>query len=169
MSSTANLSSAKTSSHSIYTILKATLIAGTLDITLACLNFYIKTQKSPVIVLRYIASAVFGKSAYTDDTIMPLIGLLFHYIVAFIWVTIFFLLYPKLISLTKNSIVTGLLYAIVIWLTMNFLVLPLTLVPKSSFNFTQALIGTLILMIAIGLPLGLIMKKYYAQRDLATN
>jgi hypothetical protein len=31
------------------------------------------------------------------------------------------------------------------------------------------LIGALILMIAIGLPLGLIMKKYYAQRDLATN
>lgn len=169
MSSTANLSASKTSSHGIYTILKATLIAGTLDIALACLNFYFKTQKNPLVVLRYIASAVFGKSAYSDDTIMPLVGLLFHYIVAFIWVTIFFLLYPKLISFTKNSIVAGLLYAIVIWLGMNFLVLPLTLVPKTSFNLTSALVGLLILMIAIGLPLGLIMKKYYAQRDSATN
>jgi hypothetical protein len=162
MSTTASLSSSGTSRQSLYTIFRATLIVGSLDIILACSNFYLRTQKNPVLVLQYVASAVFGKSAYTDNTIMPLIGLLFHYIIAFIWVTIFFLLYPKLISFTKNSIVTGLLYAMVIWLVMNFLVLPLTLVSKPSLNFTQALIGAIILMIAIGLPLGLIMKKYYS-------
>ena len=167
MSATANLSLSGTSSHRTNTILKATIIAGTLDISLACLNFYFKTQKSPVLVLQYIASAVFGKSAYTSDTMMPLIGLLFHYIVAFIWTTIFFLSYPKLISLVRNGIVAGLLYAILIWCLMNLLVLPLTLVPKSSFNLVSALTGTLILMIAIGLPLALIMKKYYQRPDRA--
>ena len=161
MSATANLSSPGTLSRGINTILRATLIAGTLDITLACLNFYFRTRKSPLLVLQYVASAVFGKSAYTGGTMMPLIGLLFHYIVAFIWVTIFFLLYPKLILFVKNSIVAGFLYAIIIWFSMNFLVLPLTQVNKPPFNVASALIGALILMIAIGLPLGLIMKKYY--------
>jgi uncharacterized membrane protein YagU involved in acid resistance len=161
MSATANLSSPGTLSQGINTILKATLIAGTLDISLACLNFYFKTQKTPVLVLQYVASAVFGKSAYTGGTTMPLSGLLFHYIVAFIWVTIFFLLYPKLTLFIKNSIGAGLLYAVLIWFVMNFLVLPLTQVTKPPFNLASALVGALILMIAIGLPLGLIMKKYY--------
>lgn len=149
------------SNKKLYTILKATLIAGSLDIIFALTQFYIKTQKSPVLVLKYIASALFGKSAYSDGVVMPAVGLLFHYLVVFGWVTIFFFIYPKIILVIKNSIVAGLLYAIVIWLAMSFVVLPLTLVPRQPFQIQQALVAILILMVAIGIPLGLIMKKYY--------
>ncbi|MEO6719374.1 MAG: hypothetical protein ABIN67_03370 [Ferruginibacter sp.] len=158
---TAYSSPSPLSNKKLYTILKATLIAGSLDIIFALTQFYIKTQKSPVLVLRYIASAVFGKSANNDGAVMPAVGLLFHYLVVLGWVTIFFLIYPKIILVIKNSIVAGLLYAIVIWLGMSFVVLPLTLVPSRSLQIQQALIAILILMVAIGLPLGLIMKKYY--------
>jgi len=149
------------------TILKATLIAGILDITAALVMFYLKTKKSPVLVLKYITSAIIGKSAYSDGLLMPLLGLLLHFIIAFIWATIFFLLYPKIISLLKNSVVAGLLYGVVVWLVMNLLVLPITQVPKSPFNLPQALTGMLVLMLAIGLPIALIVDTYY-RRDKVT-
>ena len=40
-------------------------IAGTLDITAACIQYYIRTGKGPANVLRYVASGVFGKEAFT--------------------------------------------------------------------------------------------------------
>ena len=45
--------------------IKAGLLVGTLDITAACLQFYIKTGKGPEPVFRYIASGILGKDAFT--------------------------------------------------------------------------------------------------------
>ena len=75
-------------------IIKAGLIAGSLDIIAAFLNFYFKTGKNPTIVLKYTASAIFGKDAVTGGNGMALTGLLLHYIIAFIF-TIFFSLTYK--------------------------------------------------------------------------
>ena len=46
--------------------IKAGFIAGTLDITAACIQTYIKVGKGSDAVLKYLASAVFGKDAYTS-------------------------------------------------------------------------------------------------------
>jgi hypothetical protein len=43
------------------TVFLSGLLVGTLDITAALVQFYIKTGKDPLIVPKYIASAVFGK------------------------------------------------------------------------------------------------------------
>jgi uncharacterized membrane protein YagU involved in acid resistance len=151
------------------TILKATLIAGSLDIVAALLMFFIKTEKNPVLVLKYIASAVMGKSAYSDGFMMPLLGLIFHFLVAFAWATIFFFLYPRIKTVIKHSIVAGLLYGIAVWLAMNLLVLPLTQLPKASFTLSQALIGMVVLMLAIGLPIALIVANYYRRSKALSN
>src|SRR5688500_17155151 len=66
------------------TILFSGLLVGSLDITAALVQFYIKTGKDPLIVLKYIASAVFGKDAYAGGNKMAIYGLLFHFIIAFL-------------------------------------------------------------------------------------
>ncbi len=63
-------------------ILLTGFIAGTLDATAAILQFYIKTGKSPVIIFIYIASAVFGKDAFSMSQFIAFAGLLFHYLIA---------------------------------------------------------------------------------------
>lgn len=45
-------------------IFKTTLLAGSLDITAACVNAYISNKIMPGRVLQYIASGIFGKDAY---------------------------------------------------------------------------------------------------------
>ena len=61
--------------------LKAGLIAGLLDISAAFIQYYSRTGRNPLAVLKFIASGVFGKAALTGGTEMILLGLVFHYII----------------------------------------------------------------------------------------
>jgi len=144
------------------TILMAGLLVATLDITAAIIKFYIDTGKNPVIVLKYIASAVFGKKAYAGDAMMPVWGLIFHYMIAYIWTIFFFLVYPKLKLLTWNWVLTGIAFGILIWIIMNQAVVPLSNASTGAFNLKQAIIAALILIVAIGLPLSFIANRFYS-------
>jgi len=146
------------------TIVLSGLLVGSIDIIAALVNFYIKTGKDPLIVLKYIASAAFGKSAFSGDNLMTVWGLLLHFLIAFIWTIFFFLLYPKLKLLSWNRILTGIVYGIFIWLVMTQLIVPMSKASGGPFNLKQAIIAVLILIGAIGLPLSFIAHRYYAVR-----
>lgn len=150
------------SGTALNTIIKACLIAGTLDILCAFAQFYIRTGKSPVVVLKFIASGVFGKAALAGGTEMALLGLLFHFVIAFTWTVIFFQSYPQIPLLAKNKIAGGIAYGFVIWLVMTRVVLPLSNTPKIPFNAVQAIIGIVILMFAVGLPISFIVSRFYS-------
>ena len=170
MTSTAISSTIRTKNNGgFYTILKATLLAGSLDIIIAMLQYYLTSHKNPELVLKFIASAVFGAPAFSGGIGMSLTGLLFHFLVTFVWATIFFFIYPWLNALIKNCIITGVVYAIVIWLVMNFMVVPLSNVPRAPFNITQALAGTAILIVAVGIPFALIVRNFYNRADRANH
>lgn len=144
------------------TVVMAGLLVGSLDIISALTHFYLKTGKDPLIVLKYISSAVLGKSAYSGDTTtMAVLGLLLHFLIAFIWTILFFTIYPKLKLLSWNRIVTGILYGIFIWIVMNRLVVPMSKASVGPFDLKQATIAVLILIGAIGLPLSFIAHQYY--------
>ena len=101
------------------TITKAGLLAGTLDILCASVQFYIRTGKNPAAVLKFIASGIFGKAAITGGTEMALLGLLFHFIIAFTWTIIFFFFYPQISHIAKSKMIAGLLYGLFIYTIMT--------------------------------------------------
>jgi hypothetical protein len=137
------------------------LLAGSLDILSACLHAYLVRGTTPEIVLRFIASAAVGKPAFTGGWEMPLLGLLFHYIIAYSFTILFFLLYPHLKIMWKSILLTAIVYGIFIFVVMNLLVLPLTKIPRATIQFDKAAIATGILIIAIGLPLSFFARKFY--------
>lgn len=138
------------------------LLAGTLDITAACTQFFLKTGKSPILVAQYIASAVFGKeTAYSGDVSMIILGFLFHYVVAFGWTILFFLAYPRLGFLRGNKYVVGILYGAFVWVMMSQVVVPTTLIGRGPFNIVNAAQAMAILMVCIGTPISLMANKYF--------
>jgi hypothetical protein len=145
----------------IKTIAWVGLLAGSLDITAACIQVYLMRGTSPEIVLRYIASGAFGKAAFSGGWEMPLAGLLFHYIIAYSFTTLFFLLYPSIKILSKSVVATAIVYGIFIFVVMNLLVLPLTRIPAITFHPDKALMATAILIVAIGLPLSFFTRRFY--------
>ena len=145
-------------------IVKAGLTAGTLDAMAAVANYLIATSgKSPVKVFQFIASGVFGAEAFAGGLPMALVGVFFHYAIASSWTAVFFFTYPRAKVFSKNLYATGTLYGLVIWLVMNLIVLPLSNVPQMQLTFVNSLLGVAILMACVGIPVSLIIGRYYVK------
>src|SRR5882757_140739 len=144
------------------TIVTAGLVAGTLDISAAIIQYLIRGGKHPQIIFKYIAGAVFGSDAYTTGgTGMIICGFLFHYVIAFIFTILFFFLYPAFVKVIKNAVALGAIYGLIVWTIMNLLVVPMTKIPSHPFDVQRSIIEALILVFCIGIPISLITSKYY--------
>ncbi len=148
----------------ISTILLTGFVAGTLDITAACTQFYINTKKDPMIVLRYVASGVFGKKAFTGGLPMAAWGLFFHYLIAFGLTIFFFWLFPKVKWIGQNVILAGLLYGIFAWLITTQVIVSLSQIGHQPIVVSKAAVAILILMVCIGLPISLFTNSYYKKK-----
>ncbi|MEP6513205.1 MAG: hypothetical protein ABJA79_05020 [Parafilimonas sp.] len=115
-----SLSPKSTSSPSAAkTILLSGLVAGTLDILIAIVVYALIMHKVTAMqILQRIASGVFGKTSVGSETTMALIGLTFHYIIAYCFAIGYFIVVLYIPFLSKQKIISGLLYGIFVWLVM---------------------------------------------------
>jgi hypothetical protein len=135
------------------------LLVGTLDAIAAVIQFKLSGGGNPILIAKFIASGVLGKAAFSGGTGTVLLGILLHYIIAGIWTTIFFVIYP-LTAKWSNKYISGILFGLLIWAVMNLVVLPLSKTPSISRDLIPDLIGIGILIIAVGLPVSLIRSRY---------
>ncbi len=136
------------------------LLVGTLDITAASIQFFIKTGKGPGTILKFVASGLFGKEAFTGGIPMIIAGLIIHFMIAMTFTLLFALLIKNIALLCENRLVTGLFYGAFVWAVMNLVVWPIIKVPPRIPNLSRDLQAIGILIVCIGLPLAftLIMK-----------
>jgi hypothetical protein len=147
-------------------ILQAGLIVGTLDILSAFIYYYIKSGKTNFLVIfKFIASGIFGKAAGDGGTDMILAGFILHYAIAFSFTVFFFWLYPKVNVMSKNRIVTGVIYGLFVWALMNLVVVPLSNTVHRPFKIEGALINMGILIVCIGLPLSFIANAFFRKQS----
>jgi hypothetical protein len=140
-------------------IATAGLIAGTLDLLTASAV----AKLNPVIVCQYIASGAFGsKDAFAGGYGMALWGLMFHYLIAYSWTTLFFLIYPKIKILSRSRVLAGLGYGVVVWIVMNKIVVPMSLINQRPFDLVSAAKQMAILMVMIGLPVSFLAHRFYS-------
>src|SRR5437763_1982219 len=109
-------------------IVKAWLIAGTLDICCAMAWSYIVSGHNPLNVLAFVGRFALGKEVLSSGilnnfTAMCFIGLVVHYAIAFIWTLIFFYAWPKAKFLQQHPFLVAIIYGTFIWIVMNLAVL----------------------------------------------
>ena len=144
--------------------IKTGLLVGTLDITAACTQYYIKTGKGPENVLRYVASGAFGKEAFTSGSSMIFWGLFFHYVIAMSFAFFFFWLAKIFPGILRVKLLTAALYSVFMWCVTQFLVIPLSKIPTPTATLSGALISISILFVCIAIPL-----TWMAARQMNTN
>ncbi len=150
-------------SNLLTNILITGLIAGTIDILAA---IFLLAGGNAVGTLKYIAGGgAFGKAALAGGSEMAAWGLLFHYIIALGWTTVYFLLYPKLPILKWNKWYNAIAYGLLVQTLMNFVVLPLTQIPPRPLNWLSFLENAVILMFSIGLPVALMAERIYSKSE----
>ncbi len=143
-------------------LLKAWIVAGTLDITTACIYYPLTTGVRVVRLLQGIASGALGARAFEGGLRTAALGVAFHYVIALIWTLVFLLAARRFRGLTRNAFAVGMAYGVVVWIVMNLVVLPLSNVRQGPFHLTGAVIGAVILMFCIGLPIAAIVGRAVA-------
>ena len=146
------------------TIFLSGLIAGTLDILAALIIYDLILKKTTSVkILQSIASGIFKKEAYLGGSQMALYGLLLHYFIALTFAWFYFTIYPYFNFLKKNTVLSGILYGIFVWIIMNLVVLPTVFpsLPEKHLDF-PLILSMLILIFCIGIPIALITKKHYS-------
>ena len=63
-------------------ILAGGLIAGTLDLTAACVSAWLRSGVTPVQVAQFIASGVLGRGAFNGGAKTVALGVAFHFLIA---------------------------------------------------------------------------------------
>lgn len=145
-------------------ILLAGLIAGTLDITGACLDAWFSAGTAPGNILVYITKGAFGQQTSIVPPLAWVTGLLVHYCIAMCYTWLLFLLYPAAAKWLRHPLVFGILYGAFIWTFMRFVILPtLSHVKLGPVQPLKALKGAAILMIAIGIPASWMARRWYYQ------
>jgi uncharacterized membrane protein YagU involved in acid resistance len=138
------------------------LIAGILDITYACVFSYMRSGISPVRILQSVASGMLGAKAFEGGLPTATLGLFFHFLIAFTAAVVYYAASRKLDVLVRAAIVCGVIYGALIYVFMNYVVLPLSAAPFKGNK--PALItfatGLLVHMFCIGLPIALAVRRY---------
>lgn len=138
--------------------LLTTLLVGTLNGTAGIIQFLLNGKKNPLLIFKFISSGYFGKKAFFKGDIMVVYGIGFHYLIAGIWVLLFFIIYPKL-KLSINRFTAGTAYGVIIWLSMYLIIVPQSNTPKVQGDLTQAIISFMIIVFAVGIPIATMQKK----------
>jgi hypothetical protein len=143
------------------------LIAGTLDITAACVSAWLQAGVTPVRVAQSVASGAIGRDAAVNGGIKTaLLGLAFHYLIATTATAVFYFASRKLRFLVNWPVSMGLLYGVFVYLFMNFVVLPLSNVTRRGAPpLSSRAIQMLIIMFCVGLPIALIVRWFSKDDD----
>ena len=149
------------------TIVKATLICGTLDILYAII-MAITGGGSALNVLHSVASGPFGASVKSWGWAGGLLGLGVHFTIMLVMVSFFVMLIKYVHSVASmNTVLLGAIYGAVLYLVMYWIVLTLrwpSVFPQTDpLLIIKALIPHIFL---VGIPMSIIVKRASIQRSI---
>ncbi|MFD0751551.1 hypothetical protein ACFQZS_15470 [Mucilaginibacter calamicampi] len=148
--------------NALKNILWVGFLVGSLDGLAALLLNY---NVGPAPIFKFIASGAFGQDAFKGGAEMVVAGIVFHYLIAWLFATAFYMLYPFSLSILKNKYVVANVYGGITWLVMNMIVVPLSKIGPHKFEAFAVIKALLVLIICVGLPIALIAdKKLHADR-----
>jgi hypothetical protein len=145
-------------------ILIGGLIAGALDITYACIFSYVRSGRTPVVILQSVASGALGRGAFDGGLKTAALGLGFHFLIALIAATVYYLASRVLRVMVTHAIICGMFYGLCVYLVMNCVVLRISAIHATTWPWSypkSVLIGGLLIhMFGIGLPIALAVRRY---------
>jgi uncharacterized membrane protein YagU involved in acid resistance len=143
------------------TILYGGLAVGVLDILDAMTFFGIRNGLTPIRVLQSVARGLLGSASYSGGLKTALLGLLLHFLIAFILATVYYVASGILPLVIRHAVPAGLIYGVAVYFVMTYVVLPYSAVgPRSApipwLVFLNGVIGHALL---VGLPIALIARR----------
>jgi hypothetical protein len=132
-------------------LLFGTITVGGLDI-LDAIIFFSFRDVAPIQIFQSIASGLLGRAAFSGGLPTAMLGALLHFFIAFIIVTVYYLASRWWPHLAQRPLVYGPLYGLIVYATMNLIVIPLSAAASGMPPLPVLINGLLIHMLGVGLP-----------------
>ena len=130
------------------------LVAGSLDLTQACILFGTKIPLA-------VAAGLLGPRAFNGGIGTYILGVLLHFFIAFSATAIYYAGSRKLIFLRESPLVCGLFYGAAVEVVMGYVVLPLSALHATGpYELRDVLQGLLVHMVVIGLPIAYSVRRF---------
>jgi uncharacterized membrane protein YagU involved in acid resistance len=130
-------------------IIAGGLLVGTLDLLFAG-GFWAMRGVPPIRIAQSIAAGVLGDASYDGGAASAWLGVVLHYFIAMMFVLVYWLMARRAAALLQRPVRYGLLYGLLLYLVMNFVVLPLSAAGMPSFNDTSWLVASIAMHLLIG-------------------
>ena len=137
------------------TILVAGFIAGTIDVGAACLI----NSLGPVIILKAIAAGILGPASFRGGAAAAALGLVLQWLMSWVIAAVYFLAAANRPILRRRWILSGLAYGMVVFIVMNYIVMPLSAIGHIPTFTVIRFVSNLLAMFLFGLII-----SYFASR-----
>jgi hypothetical protein len=150
-------------------ILCGGLVMGSLDI-LKNIVFLSYQGRPWTYVLHVVASGAVGReAAFGGGLPLAMLGLFFHFVIAFAVFTLYYLASGRLQTLAQHPFIWGPLYGVAVFATMRWVVFPLTAIGRVKTPTAVLVDGILTHILCVGLPTSLIVWESARRAAAAGN
>jgi len=145
-------------------ILIGGLIAGTFDITYACVFFGIRNHVRPTRILQSVARGALGQQAFQGGLKTAALGLFFHFLIALTAAAVYVFASRVLRFMITHAVVCGILYGACVYFFMYGIVMRFSAIHSTTlpwvYPWAVLIPNLLIHMFGIGLPIALVARRY---------
>lgn len=139
------------------------IAAGILDLAGAIFVYELLLNASAAgRILQSVAGGIYGRETYEGGVNTAVAGLLLHFLIALIFAAVYVYIFRNISRrITTNIVLTGLVYGCLVWVLMNYAVMPLSAyghATKFSTAKGMAISAGLIILCA-GIPIVFISEK----------
>lgn len=135
-------------------VLLGGLIAGTFDIILATAYWAVKGVP-PYRVLQSVATGLLGRASFQGGTRTAVLGLTLHFLIAVSMAYLYYFAARMWPVLHQHPWICGAVYGMLVYLVMNYVVIPLSAATPRSKNVPWVTTNFIGHMLLIGIPIAL--------------
>ena len=136
------------------------LLAGTLDITYACVFWALKAGVTPQRIFQSVARGVLGTAAFTSGAASAALGLFLHYFIAMMMSIAYYVVARRWTALVERPLLFGAAYGVVLYGVMNYIVVPLSAARGGGSGGTLwVTLSIIVHALLIGVPIALFARK----------
>jgi hypothetical protein len=143
---------------------RAILVGGALVAVLdgldAVVAYGVVLGLGPVQIYQFVASGMLGPAAYAGGPSTALLGVLVHCAVAFAAAGVYATAARRVTWLVERWLLAGALYGVGVFVFMNYVVIPLSLIPPSPFSLPLFVNGVVGHALLVGVPIAWASRRY---------
>ena len=148
------------SARPIASVLAGGLVAGALDITYACLFWWLKAGVPARRIFQSVAAGLLGAASFTGGWATAVLGLALHFFIATSMSLAYYLVARRWPLLYERAVPCGAAYGLLLYVIMNYVVVPLSAAGHGGAKDPLwVALSIVVHAVLIGIPIALFTRR----------